>query len=129
MHYIYAAAAVCVAGIVIPVLLVIVLQYVRICNVPDDIPWVGLRGKRWFPKLRATFNQFTAGKRAIEEGWEKVTHHPPSARYRSSIAENIAHLVWQTQQSFCPPRPILAGDRAAPIQCPLDCESARTHHR
>ncbi|KAK5126384.1 hypothetical protein LTR85_010620 [Meristemomyces frigidus] len=75
MQYLYAAAALFVSSIAAPVVVLIALQYVQISKVPDGIPWVDLRGKRWFPKLRANMHQFAIGRAALEEGWEKYGKH------------------------------------------------------
>ncbi|KAK4549050.1 hypothetical protein LTR36_007506 [Oleoguttula mirabilis] len=75
MQYIYAAAAILVSSIVAPVVTLIALQYVQISKVPCEIPWVDLRGKRWFPKLRANMHQFSIGRAALEEGWVKYGKH------------------------------------------------------
>jgi hypothetical protein len=39
---------------------------------PPNIPWAGLENKKYFPKLRASLRQFSAGRKPLEEGFEKV---------------------------------------------------------
>ena len=48
------------------------IQVARISDAPKGIPWVGLDGRRWLPKLRATLGEFSAGRQRIKEGYEKV---------------------------------------------------------
>lgn len=79
MQFIYAGVATLVTTITMPVIALIALQYVRISKVPQSIPWVDLRGKRWFPKLRANFHMFAVGREALEEGWHKVWQETSSS--------------------------------------------------
>lgn len=37
------------------------------------VPWVGLKDRRVFPKLRACLGELAAGRTMIEEGWQKVS--------------------------------------------------------
>ncbi|KAK3115438.1 hypothetical protein LTR53_005240 [Teratosphaeriaceae sp. CCFEE 6253] len=51
------------------------IQISRVSDVPADIPWVGLDNRRWFPRLRATLTEVTAGRKRFEEGHEKYSTH------------------------------------------------------
>lgn len=54
--------------------IVVAIQIRRISaqSIPG-IPWVGLKGRRVFPKLRACLGELGAGRTMVEEGWEKVS--------------------------------------------------------
>lgn len=56
----------------------LILQVIRVSKAPPHIPWVGLKDRRIFPKLRACLSEFTAGHSMIEEGYEKVKPNLPS---------------------------------------------------
>ncbi|KAI6845219.1 hypothetical protein KC332_g8263 [Hortaea werneckii] len=71
LQQLYAAILLIAAPIVASALTLIVLQLDRISKLPPDLPWVDLRGERWFPKLRANFHQIVTGRQPISEGWEK----------------------------------------------------------
>ncbi|KAI6884958.1 hypothetical protein KC360_g7832 [Hortaea werneckii] len=75
LHQLYAALLLIAAYIVASALTLIVVQLDRISKLPPDLPWVDLRGKRWFPKLRANFHQIVTGRQPISEGWEKYGKH------------------------------------------------------
>ncbi|KAI7220963.1 hypothetical protein KC333_g2045 [Hortaea werneckii] len=47
----------------------------RNSKIPPNLPWVDLRGKRWFPKIKANFHQIVTGREPISEGWEKYGRH------------------------------------------------------
>ncbi|RMY55728.1 hypothetical protein D0864_13750 [Hortaea werneckii] len=68
---VYAALFLITILIVIATLALIILQLERISKIPPNLPWVDLRGKKWFPKLRANFHQLVTGRQPISEGWEK----------------------------------------------------------
>ncbi|KAI6816590.1 hypothetical protein KC342_g15398 [Hortaea werneckii] len=71
LQQIYAAILLIAASSVTTALTLIFLQLQRNSKIPPNLPWVDLRGKRWFPKIRANFHQIVTGRQPISEGWEK----------------------------------------------------------
>ncbi|GAB1737244.1 hypothetical protein NU219Hw_g1174t1 [Hortaea werneckii] len=71
LQQIYAATLLIAASSVISALALICLQLQRNSKIPPNLPWVDLRGKTWFPKVRANFHQIVTGREPISEGWEK----------------------------------------------------------
>lgn len=63
----------CVIFLVISFVVFVVLQSIRIFKAPPDIPWVELKNRRFFPKLRACLSELTAGQSMLDEGYEKVS--------------------------------------------------------
>lgn len=72
LQQVYAALFLITILIVITTLALIILQLGRNSRIPPNLPWVDLRGKNWFPKLRANFHQIVTGRQPISEGWEEV---------------------------------------------------------
>ncbi|KAI7716663.1 hypothetical protein KC353_g5224 [Hortaea werneckii] len=70
-----AAILLLAASSVSTALTLIFLQLQRNSKVPLNLPWVDLRGKRWFPKIRANFHQIVTGREPISEGWTKYGKH------------------------------------------------------
>ncbi|KAI7353772.1 hypothetical protein KC320_g3826 [Hortaea werneckii] len=75
LQQLYAAILLITAFIVTTALTLVILQLQRNSKIPPTLPWVDLRGKRWFPKLRANFYQIVTGRQPISEGWEKYGRH------------------------------------------------------
>lgn len=63
-----------ISVLALPVLWLLAIQSIRVytAKVPATLPWVGLQGNYVLARLRATFREFGAKRRPIEEGWEKV---------------------------------------------------------
>ncbi|GAB1726480.1 hypothetical protein NU195Hw_g6685t1 [Hortaea werneckii] len=75
LQQVYAALFLITILIVITTLALIILQLGRNSRIPPNLPWVDLRGKNWFPKLRANFHQIVTGRQPISEGWEEYGQH------------------------------------------------------
>lgn len=75
LQQIYAAILLIAASSVTTALSLIFLQLQRDSKIPPNLPWVDLRGKRWFPKIRANFHQIVTGRQPISEGWKKVSKY------------------------------------------------------
>ncbi|RMZ35703.1 hypothetical protein D0859_00179 [Hortaea werneckii] len=88
LQQLYAAILLIAAPIVASALTLIVLQLDRISKLPPDLPWVDLRGERWFPKLRANFHQIVTGRQPISEGWEKKRCGTPNMANPSSSQDS-----------------------------------------
>ena len=58
--------------LLLTVLTVLLLQFHRMRQAPSGIPWSGVAGRRWFPKLQASFLAFTHEKQFLAEGYEKA---------------------------------------------------------
>ncbi|RMY86474.1 hypothetical protein D0862_10917 [Hortaea werneckii] len=107
LQQIYAAILLIAASSVTTALTLIFLQLQRNAKVPLNLPWVDLRGKRWFPNIRANFHQIVTGREPISEGWEKYGKYgkpfvlpglhwpeiilPPS--YHAWIASQPEHIL------------------------------------
>ena len=72
MQYLSAFIAASALLVITPVVAFISVQWTSTSKVPNDVPWVDLRGKWFLPKLRATIRSVVVGKKAIEEGYEKA---------------------------------------------------------
>ena len=70
----YLSATLAVVGWTLTVLTITLvgIQVSRIAEAPAGIPWVGLDGRRWLPKLRATFSEYSCGRARMKEGYDKV---------------------------------------------------------
>lgn len=75
MYYLYAAAGIAFTTIATPIVALISLQLIRIRSVPSGLPWVGLKNKRFLPKLRANLREVVAGREPLNEGYEKYSKH------------------------------------------------------
>ena len=98
--------AVLVISIVTPIIFIVFVQTYRIhtAKVPTQIPWVGLKNKRWFPKLRATFREVTAKRGPVEEGYEKVRILTPAPRnFPSFRYQPIFSMERSTNPTSSPP--------------------------
>ncbi|KAF2169519.1 hypothetical protein M409DRAFT_64636 [Zasmidium cellare ATCC 36951] len=100
----------CLIFLVISIAIFIVLQSIRISKAPHDIPWVGLKNRRFFPKLRACLSELTAGQSMLDEGYEKYGKHNlpfilPSMLW-NAIVLPPSNAVWIAQQ----PDSILSGN-------------------
>lgn len=72
-YFCYAGLLICLlVGVAATALISNVLW--RISEAPAGLPWVGLKDRRIFPKLRACFGELAAARALVEEGYNKVQH-------------------------------------------------------
>ncbi|KXS95580.1 hypothetical protein AC578_3267 [Pseudocercospora eumusae] len=94
------------------ILTILVTQVsIRISREREDIPWVGLKNKRIFPKLRACLAELSAGRGPVNEGYEKYSKHgkpfiTPALRW-SAIVLPPSSSAWAAQQ----PESVLSGNK------------------
>ena len=88
--YVYYLIAALLA-IALSILAILVTQVsIRISRERQDIPWVGLKNKRIFPKLRACLRELSAGREPVNEGYEKYSKHgkpfiTPALRWSATV--------------------------------------------
>lgn len=104
MNYLYAGIGVAVTTIASPFIILISLQWIRTYNVPQDLPWAGLKNKKFFPQLRACLREVTAGRDPMNEGYETYNKHGkafvlPALHWLDVVlpSSNISWLVSQPE--------------------------------
>ncbi|KAI7283122.1 hypothetical protein KC345_g3130 [Hortaea werneckii] len=75
LQHFYAAIILFTVFVVLAALTLLIVQLQRNSKVPPNLPWVDLRGKKWFPRVRANVHQIVTGRQPISEGWEKYGKH------------------------------------------------------
>ncbi|KAF7198245.1 Cytochrome P450 monooxygenase [Pseudocercospora fuligena] len=99
-------------AIALSILAILVTQVsIRIAFERQDIPWAGLKNKRFFPKLRACLRELSAGRGPVNEGYEKYSKHgkpfiTPALRW-SAIVLPPSSSAWAAQQ----PESVLSGNK------------------
>ncbi|KAK4497556.1 hypothetical protein PRZ48_012007 [Zasmidium cellare] len=92
------------------IFLFVFLQLVRISKAPKDIPWVGLKNRKFLPKLRACLSELWVGQEMLDEGYEKYGKQNlpfilPSMLWNTVILPP-SNATWIAQQ----PDSILSGN-------------------
>lgn len=74
LQYLLNLSIILISVLALLALWLVAVQSTRVytTKVPVALPWVGLQGNFVLARLRATFREFGAKRRPIEEGWEKV---------------------------------------------------------
>lgn len=75
LRYVYITIGVLSTTIISPIVLLISIQWARTYQAPPDLPWVGLKGKKFWPKLRANIREVSAGREPLNEAYEKYGKH------------------------------------------------------
>ena len=74
-------------GLVLGVTTFFGLMAHRVSKAPTGLPWVGLKEKRFLPRLRAACREAKAGRTVIEDAWEKVRRRPAACAYTMGGAD------------------------------------------
>ncbi|KAF2164295.1 hypothetical protein M409DRAFT_67854 [Zasmidium cellare ATCC 36951] len=74
LYYVFVPIA---SSLMVLVLGIVGLQLARVylAPIPANLPWAGLKGDRFLPKLRATLRELSVKRVVIEEGYEKYSKH------------------------------------------------------
>ena len=111
-RYLLIPLAILVITVVLLIVLIVSIQWSRANEAPADIPWAGLKDRKFLPKVRANIREFAAGRGPLEEGYEKYSKNGKAfilpALHWADVALPTSNIPWLASQ----PENVLSGVRA-----------------